>query len=214
MCFGQRKAITVLDRPWQCEVAAYVSPLSSTLIGSLPWSSASMSDGLHEWKAPLQMNRMWSVLTLPYLVDTTEPSMMGSRSLWTPSELASAPVDTRRACDSCDINIEWLKSCLPEHSLGWDDWQWWSTSGWVFFCAVSQLPCALALSCADLWQIKNSCMHRKLLRPIKCHIRITFLDQKTWTKKHGPKNMDQKTWIKNKTFLSAASALQFGTESF
>ena len=52
-----------------------------------------MSEGLHEWKAPLQMKRMWSVLTLPYLVDTTEPSMMGSRSLWTPSELASAPVD-------------------------------------------------------------------------------------------------------------------------
>ena len=50
-----------------------------------------MSDGLQEWKAPLQMNRMWSVLTLPYLVETTDPSMMGSRSLWTPSEEASAP---------------------------------------------------------------------------------------------------------------------------
>ena len=69
----------------------HVRPLSSTLIGKRPCSSASMSDGLHEWKAPLQMNRMWSVLTLPYLVETTEPSMMGSKSLWTPSELASAP---------------------------------------------------------------------------------------------------------------------------
>ena len=69
----------------------HVRPLSSTLIGKRPCSSASMSEGLHEWKAPLQMNRMWSVLTLPYLVETTEPSMMGSKSLWTPSELASAP---------------------------------------------------------------------------------------------------------------------------
>ncbi len=75
---------------WVNEVT-HVRPLSSTRMGSRPCSSASMSDGLQEWKAPLQMNRMWSVLTLPYLVDTTEPSMMGSRSLWTPSELASAP---------------------------------------------------------------------------------------------------------------------------
>ena len=36
----------------------HVRPLSSTLMGSRPCSSASMSDGLQEWKAPLQMKRM------------------------------------------------------------------------------------------------------------------------------------------------------------
>ena len=66
-------------------------PLSSTRIGRRPCSSASMSLGLHWWNAPLQMNRMWSVLTLPNLVLTWLPSMMGSRSLCTPSLLASAP---------------------------------------------------------------------------------------------------------------------------
>ena len=38
--------------------STHVRPLSSTLIGKRPCSSANMSDGLHEWKAPLQMNRM------------------------------------------------------------------------------------------------------------------------------------------------------------
>ncbi len=33
-----------------------------------------MSEGLDEWKAPEQMKRMWFVLTLPYLVGTTEPA--------------------------------------------------------------------------------------------------------------------------------------------
>ena len=40
------------------EVRTHVRPFSSTLIGSLPCSSASMSEGLQEWKAPLQMKRM------------------------------------------------------------------------------------------------------------------------------------------------------------
>ena len=88
--------LTCITVPYNCisqhvEVEAYVRPLSSTLMGSLPCSSASMSEGLQEWKAPLQMNRMWSVFTLPCFVCTTDPSMMGSRSLCTPSELASAP---------------------------------------------------------------------------------------------------------------------------
>ena len=54
----------------QGNVGAHVRPLSSTRMGRRPCSSASMSLGLHWWKAPLQMNRMWSVLTLPYLVLT------------------------------------------------------------------------------------------------------------------------------------------------
>mmetsp|Transcript_13952 Transcript_13952/g.34374 ORF Transcript_13952/g.34374 Transcript_13952/m.34374 type:complete len:232 (-) Transcript_13952:832-1527(-) len=58
-------------------------------MGRRPCSSASMSDGLAEWNAPEQMNRMWSVLTVPCLVCTAEPSMMGSRSRCTPCELGS-----------------------------------------------------------------------------------------------------------------------------
>ena len=49
---------------------AHVRPLSSTRTGRRPCSSASMSLGLHWWNAPLQINRMWSVLTLPYFVLT------------------------------------------------------------------------------------------------------------------------------------------------
>mmetsp|Transcript_11584 Transcript_11584/g.34329 ORF Transcript_11584/g.34329 Transcript_11584/m.34329 type:complete len:209 (-) Transcript_11584:596-1222(-) len=59
-------------------------------MGSLPCSSARRSEGLHWWKAPEQTKRMWSVLMLPCLVLTVEPSMSGSRSRCTPSELASA----------------------------------------------------------------------------------------------------------------------------
>mmetsp|Transcript_36982 Transcript_36982/g.87858 ORF Transcript_36982/g.87858 Transcript_36982/m.87858 type:complete len:362 (-) Transcript_36982:431-1516(-) len=66
-----------------------LNPLSSTRIGSRPCSSASMSDGLFEWKAPEHMNSMWSVSTFPYFVVTDDPSMMGSRSRCTPSLLAS-----------------------------------------------------------------------------------------------------------------------------
>lgn len=68
-----------------------VKAFSSTRIGSLPCSSASMSLGLHAEKAPEQMNSMWSVETLPCFVATTDPSMIGSRSRWTPSDDASAP---------------------------------------------------------------------------------------------------------------------------
>mmetsp|Transcript_12716 Transcript_12716/g.38334 ORF Transcript_12716/g.38334 Transcript_12716/m.38334 type:complete len:300 (-) Transcript_12716:1166-2065(-) len=78
-------SVSVSIRSKSCRVR----PLSSTRIGRRPCSSASMSDGFTEWKAPLQMNRMWSVFTLPYLVETVLPSMMGSRSRCTPSLLAS-----------------------------------------------------------------------------------------------------------------------------
>ncbi len=50
------------------------------------------------WKAPEAMNRMWSVLTMPYLVVTVLPSTSGSRSRCTPSRDTSAPmVSWRRA---------------------------------------------------------------------------------------------------------------------
>jgi hypothetical protein len=42
-------------------------------------------------KAPEAMNRMWSVLIMPYLVFTVQPSISGSRSRCTPSRDASAP---------------------------------------------------------------------------------------------------------------------------
>jgi len=62
-----------------------VSALSSTLIGRRPCSSGMRSEGLDRWKAPEAMNRMWSVRIMPYLVLTEQPSIRGSRSLWTPS---------------------------------------------------------------------------------------------------------------------------------
>ena len=38
------------------------------------------------------MNRIWSVLTMPYLVDTVVPSTSGSRSRCTPWRETSAPL--------------------------------------------------------------------------------------------------------------------------
>lgn len=53
-------------------------------------NSASISLGLHEWKAPDAIKRIKLVSMLPCRVDTLDPSIMGSRSLCTPSALASA----------------------------------------------------------------------------------------------------------------------------
>src|SRR5256885_66448 len=64
---------------------------SSTRIGKRPWSSGIRSDGLAMWNAPAAMNRMWSVRTTPYLVVTDEPSTIGRRSRWSPSQLTSGP---------------------------------------------------------------------------------------------------------------------------
>ena len=64
---------------------------SSTRIGRRPCSSGIRSDGLLRWNAPEAMNRMWSVLTMPCLVDTVQPSTSGSRSRCTPSRDTSAP---------------------------------------------------------------------------------------------------------------------------
>mmetsp|Transcript_26178 Transcript_26178/g.57961 ORF Transcript_26178/g.57961 Transcript_26178/m.57961 type:complete len:266 (-) Transcript_26178:45-842(-) len=73
-------------------MSSSVRPLSVTLMGNRPCSSASRSEGLEVWKAPDAINRMKSVLTLPCLVEMEEPSISGSRSLCTPSEEASAPL--------------------------------------------------------------------------------------------------------------------------
>ena len=57
------------------------------------------------WKAPEAMNRMWSVFTGPYLVETVVPSISGSRSRCTPSRLTSAPPTpaARAAADLVDL---------------------------------------------------------------------------------------------------------------
>ena len=67
------------------------SDSSSTRIGNRPCSSGIRSDGFDRWKAPLPMNRMWSVRIIPYLVVTVVPSTSGSRSRCTPWRETSAP---------------------------------------------------------------------------------------------------------------------------
>ena len=67
------------------------SACSSTRIGSRPCSSGMRSDGFDRWNAPLAMNRMWSVFTMPYLVETVVPSISGSRSRCTPWRDTSLP---------------------------------------------------------------------------------------------------------------------------
>ncbi len=44
------------------------------------------------WNAPAAMNRIKSVLTMPYLVPTVQPSTMGSMSRCTPSRETSGPL--------------------------------------------------------------------------------------------------------------------------
>lgn len=59
--------------------------------GSRPWSSGMRSDGLTLWNAPDAMKRMWLVEMFPCFVETVQPSMIGRRSRWTPSDDASDP---------------------------------------------------------------------------------------------------------------------------
>ena len=80
-----------------------VSALSSTRIGSRPCSSGNRSDGFDRWNAPEAMNRMWSVLTEPCLVETVVPSISGSRSRCTPSRDTSPPTRPSRAGDLVDL---------------------------------------------------------------------------------------------------------------
>mmetsp|Transcript_13928 Transcript_13928/g.26774 ORF Transcript_13928/g.26774 Transcript_13928/m.26774 type:complete len:223 (+) Transcript_13928:396-1064(+) len=72
--------------------SSFVRPVSSTLMGKRPCSSASMSLGFTLWNEPLATKSMWLVLTWPNLVFTRDPSTIGSRSCWTPSLEASVPV--------------------------------------------------------------------------------------------------------------------------
>src|SRR5882672_5774365 len=72
------------------------SESSSTRMGRRPCSSGIRSEGLERWNAPLAMNRMWSVFTIPYLVETVVPSTMGSRSRCTPWRETSTPTVSPR----------------------------------------------------------------------------------------------------------------------
>ena len=68
-----------------------LSGVSSTRMGNRPCISGIRSEGRDKWNAPDAMNRMWSVLIIPYLVDTWLPSINGRRSRCTPSRETSAP---------------------------------------------------------------------------------------------------------------------------
>jgi hypothetical protein len=66
------------------------SDCSSTRIGKRPATRGSGRSAWLRWNAPEAMNRMWSVLIIPYLVDTVVPSTSGSRSRCTPWRDTSA----------------------------------------------------------------------------------------------------------------------------
>ena len=70
--------------------SSFPNAFSSTLLGRRPCNSGSKSEGLATWNAPEAINKIWSVLTDPYFVETVEPSIRGSKSLCTPSLLTSA----------------------------------------------------------------------------------------------------------------------------
>ena len=62
---------------------------NSTRIGKRPCNSGIKSLGFDKLKAPLAINRMWSVWIAPYFVLTWEPSTIGRISRWTPSRETS-----------------------------------------------------------------------------------------------------------------------------
>ncbi|MNT37793.1 hypothetical protein D3C72_1739490 [compost metagenome] len=107
---GRKSSVTpsVASNAWYCLTSeAWVcvrmasksctdSDSSSTRIGKRPCNSGIRSLGLARWKAPEAMNRMWSVLTMPYLVETVVPSTSGSRSRCTPAREMSALLPSAR----------------------------------------------------------------------------------------------------------------------
>ena len=64
---------------------------NSTRMGKRPCNSGIRSLGLLRWKAPEAINRMWSVLIMPYLVCTVVPSTSGNKSRCTPWRETSPP---------------------------------------------------------------------------------------------------------------------------
>ena len=86
-----------------CSKSDTDSDVSSTRIGKRPCSSGMRSEGFDRWNAPDAMNRMWSVLTMPYFVDTVVPSTSGRRSRCTPWRETSAPCISERRRDLVDL---------------------------------------------------------------------------------------------------------------
>ena len=80
---------------------------NSTRIGKRPCNSGIRSLGLLRWKAPDATNRIWSVLTMPYLVLTVVPSTNGSKSRCTPWRETSAPL---RPSDPATLSISSMKT--------------------------------------------------------------------------------------------------------
>ena len=103
--------------------SSFPRAFSSTRMGKRPWSSGTRSEGLQRWKAPLAMNRMWSVLTIPYFVVTVAPSTIGSKSRCTPSRDTSGPcpppwretilsISSRKMMPDCSVLITALRVTL------------------------------------------------------------------------------------------------------
>ncbi|MNV48293.1 hypothetical protein D3C71_1401920 [compost metagenome] len=80
-------------------------------MGKRPCSSGIRSLGLDRWNAPDAMNRMWSVLIMPYLVDTVVPSTSGSRSRCTPCRDTSAPLVSWRAATLSISSMKTMPFC-------------------------------------------------------------------------------------------------------
>ena len=116
--------------------SSLVKASSSTLIGSLPCSSGSRSDGFANWNAPDAINNMWSVLIGPYFVLTVVPSIKGNKSLWTPSLETSPPTRSVLA----EILSISSKKTIPLFSV-------------EFFADFIILSCSISLSDSSLIKI-------------------------------------------------------------
>ena len=116
-----------------------LSELSSTRIGKRPCNSGIKSEGLTRWNAPDAIKRMWSVLTVPYFVETVQPSIKGSKSRCTPSRETSPP---EPSCFLATLSISSIKTmpCCSTLSNALALISSWSTS----FAASSSVRCLRA----------------------------------------------------------------------
>ena len=75
------------------------------------------------------MNRMWSVLTMPYLVLTAVPSTSGNRSRCTPWRLTSAPLPSLLRGFSAPVKLSFpysrdqLMFLMQHDSDGFNRWE-------------------------------------------------------------------------------------------
>ena len=109
------------------------------------------SDGLETWNAPAAMNRMWSVLSIPYLVFTVVPSIIGRMSRCTPSRLTSGPCPPSRPQTLSISSMKMMPDCSTR-STAWRE----TLSMSISFCSSS---CTRYLAASDTFT------RRFLLRP-------------------------------------------------